>query len=361
VARVGGDPALSSDTQPADSRVPELDVARGIAIACVLCIHSRLFFPSIAYTHLVERAVPMLLVLFGLSSSLWWDQPSARRSTADWYRSRLVRLVPAYWLAVLLWWLGSRWLDGSWRPVDTMALCLAGYAPWIQTSWFVTAILQLVLLYPLLRWLVQRAGLIGSIAISGVCMVLCQAYAFELTELLRSALPYPEAAPGFYPFWIFVPPYLWLVTCGMAMAPFVRTRAPAGALTGTLFGAIAVFLAAGMIEGLTPRPSLLIRVAMAIADVARTVLLLLASHLLVLWVPRMRIARLSDVLAWCGRNSWELYLGQMVAHSLGYSIWTRMGGPTEHRLVYTAVLALAGILLAGITRTLGLHLRAAPR
>ena len=145
---------------PTESRLASLDVAKGVAILFVICIHSELFFPSILHTHVISRAVPMFLVLFGMTSTMWGQGRSGGPALAAWYRSRCGRLVPTYWLAVVGWWLGQRILSDRPLGIDALGFSLAGYAPWIQTSWFVTAILQLVAIFPAEEVERERVGLL---------------------------------------------------------------------------------------------------------------------------------------------------------------------------------------------------------
>jgi peptidoglycan/LPS O-acetylase OafA/YrhL len=316
-------------------RIPSLDVAKGVSILFVIAIHAELFFPGILYTHVIARAVPMFLVLFGMTSTMWWDVHGARGGLAAWYRARLTRLLPSYWLAVLVWWSGQRILSDHHVGADALAWSLAGYAPWIQTSWFVTAILQIIVLFPLLRLALQALGKTTCLTAALLVMGSAQTYALPLNAWLRGLLPHDDVAMGFYAFWIFVPHYFWLVLFGMSFSSIVGWVAPKCALL-----ALAAFVAAGLVESLVVTPSAIFRIAMSVADAGRAVLLLGAAALV---AP---IARLAAPLAWLGRNSWEVYVGQMAAHSLGYAAWCRMGGPTAHRVPYAFVLLTCGAAFA---------------
>jgi len=315
-----------------EQRIPSIDVAKGVAILFVIGIHAELFFPGVLYGHVISRAVPMFLVLFGMTSTMWWDKHEGRRSLARWYKTRLLRLLPPYWLAVLLWWGGQRALSQDPVGMEALAWSLAAYAPWIQTSWFVTAILQLVVIFPLLHLALKEAGKSVCLVAALMIMAAAQTYALPLTGWLRELLPHYDATLGFYAFWIFVPHYLWLVLFGMSFTTFAAGISPVQAVF-----AFAAFLTAGLVDLATTDPSPVLRIAMTIADVGRTVLLLVCATVV---AP---IKLLTSLLSWCGRNSWEIYVGQMAIHSLGYSAWCRMGGPSAHRVEYATVLLIGGV------------------
>jgi peptidoglycan/LPS O-acetylase OafA/YrhL len=320
-----------------EKRLPFLDVAKGVAILFVIGIHAELGFPGVLYTHVISRAVPMFLVLFGMTSTMWWEKHASDGSLTTWYRSRLARLLPPYWLAVLVWWCGQRILSEHFVGVDALAWSLAGYAPWIQTSWFVTAILQLVLLFPILRAVTRSLGRNVCLVASLLVMVAAQRYALPLTEWLRGLLPHDDATYGFYAFWVFVPHYFFLVIFGMAFSTVGARRTWKDAIL-----ALSVVAAAGLVEPLVDKPSALSRVVMTIGDTGRAVLLLEGAAAV---VP---IVRLTALLAWLGRNSWEIYVGQMATHSLAYSAWCRAGGPAGHRVPYALLLLTCSVLFAAI-------------
>src|SRR6476660_7462138 len=136
-----------------DEHLPEIDWLKGFAILSVICIHSELAAKSWLHLHIVNRAVPVFLVLFGISSELSWQRALARApedASRRWYWGRLRRLVPGYWALMVAWWL----VVALWRkppgdlelgPVQAL-LSFTGYAPWLGTTWFVTIILQYVLI-----------------------------------------------------------------------------------------------------------------------------------------------------------------------------------------------------------------------
>lgn len=82
--------------------MPEIDWLKGVAVLCVICIHAELLKGTFAFRELIERAVMIFMVLFGISSELWFQrQPADRRGVLrDRYVHRLSRLLLGYWLLI---------------------------------------------------------------------------------------------------------------------------------------------------------------------------------------------------------------------------------------------------------------------
>ncbi|HMJ10026.1 MAG TPA: acyltransferase family protein, partial [Polyangiaceae bacterium] len=153
-------PRHSSNEQNIGTRghVPELDWLKGFAILAVICIHAKLYSESVFFLQVINRAVHVFLVLFGISSELWWARERARGISSPeraWYSGRLARILLGYWAMTAIWWL----VVALWQPPPgnlrlgavQALLSFFGYAPWIGTSWFVAIILQYILVFPFLR------------------------------------------------------------------------------------------------------------------------------------------------------------------------------------------------------------------
>ena len=69
---------MSGSPQPRGSRtrdserLTEIDALKGIAILWDFAIHAALFSGTFFATHVINRAVPIFLVLFGYTSTIWW-------------------------------------------------------------------------------------------------------------------------------------------------------------------------------------------------------------------------------------------------------------------------------------------------
>ena len=59
--------------------LPELDWLKGFAILAVICIHAKLYADSVFFLQIINRAVHVFLVLFGISSELWWQREETKR------------------------------------------------------------------------------------------------------------------------------------------------------------------------------------------------------------------------------------------------------------------------------------------
>src|SRR4026208_2429584 len=94
----------------ARDHLPELDWLKGFAIACVVCIHAELYSHTLFFDRIVNRAVPIFTVLFGVTSELWWKRALTSQAgsgpIARWYRTRLQRLIIPFWALGAAWWIG---------------------------------------------------------------------------------------------------------------------------------------------------------------------------------------------------------------------------------------------------------------
>src|SRR5260221_8137169 len=142
-------------------RVPEIDRAKGLAILLVIGIHAKIAEGTLVHEQIVSRAVPIFVVLFGLMSELSFRRErETGRPLFRWYLRRLERLYVPVWGMAALWWLAVLYTKRPPLPVDgwSAALTFLGYSPWIGPSWFVTLVVQLVLVFPLLHWAADRLG-----------------------------------------------------------------------------------------------------------------------------------------------------------------------------------------------------------
>ena len=232
---------------PRAERIAELDWLKGFAILSVIWIHAKPFDTSIFYVELIDRAVLIFLVLFGVSSELWWNRAAVLGTTerlAHWYGQRLWRLMLPVWTAVTLWWIAAV-LTGvaesqhlGWTQV---LATYAGYAPWIGVSWFVTIILQLVLLFPLLHWLAHRLGLLSLIAAAAIS-ALCIWRMWDIIDLGKSWLASRLPEPGWYYYWIFAPRALWHVVGGIFIARTCARPGPWATAIATALALLSMYL-----------------------------------------------------------------------------------------------------------------------
>ena len=129
-------------------RLRSIDVVRGVAIIGVILMHSAPLAGSRLMTYGFDRAVPIFVILFGMTSTLWWNKGG--RSLGEWYRSRARRILPPMWTSLALWWCLFLLLEppSSHPSWSLLGLAAAGYWKGIGTGWFVTLILLLMALQP---------------------------------------------------------------------------------------------------------------------------------------------------------------------------------------------------------------------
>jgi len=298
-------------------RRPEIDYVKGLAIIFVFFIHAEPLRGSWFHEYVVNRAVPMFLVLFGLTSGMWWESRRSLRWLArsgQWYKGRFRRLLPPVWATLGVWWLLALWVPGypHFSPRLAVANCL-GYAPAIGTFWFVTLIFQLIILYPMLQAALDRFGAAPCLAFSTFLVVWSHLHAMQIMDALRLLLPGAAPATGlasFYYLWIFAPQYFWLVLAGMAATQCSPAGRGSTAVVFMTVVAASCMLHAAVAPDLPLAGSALQR----LADVP-----LSFAALALFTLPRA--AKLSGGwLSWCGRHSWGLYLAQMLVHDIAVKL-----------------------------------------
>jgi peptidoglycan/LPS O-acetylase OafA/YrhL len=320
-------------TNPA-TRIPEVDWLKGVAILWVLIIHAKALDGTFAGTYLINRAVPIFVILFGLTSDQWWS----KRSTGDtfsqaifWYRTRLLRLMIPVWSTLAVWWpmqlVVNPLVPAAPKFIAATAL---GYVPWVGTGWFVTLVLQLVLLFPLIRLAVDRLGIALPFLAGLAILVASYVWMFHVIALLEWLLR-NSASKSFWYFWVFSPIRIFAVVAGIAIAR--RLGRP-----GQVHAAIALscVIAAILVHSRLVGHARIGEALLLLIDIPLTIVLLFAMSGL-RWVPQ-----LAEALAWCGQHSWGLYLGQLLTHTYVYAL-----GLHPWVLSSRARWAYVGLLLAG--------------
>jgi peptidoglycan/LPS O-acetylase OafA/YrhL len=309
-ARVLVDAGSSAALPASVQRYPEIDAVKGLALLGVLLIHAQTLDGTAIYEHVVNRSVPVLLVLFGAASELWWSRRNAEpfvRSAWTFVRGRYARLMPPVWLALSAWWLVTelfarqRSLAWPWLIAHGLA-----YVPQVGTGWFITLIVQLVLCFPLLHWAVARLGFSVALLASLALSVFCHVHAFDVIDVMRALLFDSAHARGFFVFyyeWIFAPLSFLPVVAGIVLAQ--RRMAWS---KGWSIGALVVWVVGSIARDKLHVDPLLKNALLAALDIPCTMLLLDLTR---------SVARLPGIerLRWIGQASWGMYLGQLVIHT----------------------------------------------
>ena len=290
-----------------NSRTPEIDWLKGLAILGVILIHAAPLRGTVVHEYLVNRAVPVFLVLFGMNAASWWQHRNGEPFMANlrqWYVSRFHRLALPWWSALALWWAFMLVYPTPATPPIPMeprflVATSLGYAPWVGTSWFVTVVIQLIVVFPLLYWLLLRLGPIMAAGLAGLVtaashLLVLHVLGFMQALLLNSA---PEGA--FYYMHIFGPQYLWPVACGVYLALLGWQDRPR--LLGV---ALVVWLAGVILHSTMDARPIQGTTLMAILDVPFTLVLLRVIQVFNRWQTP------ADLLAWCGEHSWGFISGR---------------------------------------------------
>ncbi|HKP63145.1 MAG TPA: YfhO family protein [Polyangiales bacterium] len=320
-------------------RLGQLDVVRGLCMIGVCLIHADALRGNLLYQVVVDRAVPVLIVLFGASSELWWQRAASPRvgdATREYWKTRYLRLLPPMWIAVGLWWFVASlrgWAPPFWRWVIPHAL---GYVPQVATGWFVTLIVQLIVLFPLLHIAYARLGRVACTALTLAIACWSNLNSWTVVDWMRALLFDSAPVSGFfvlYYAWIFAPARLFLLVAGLQLARARLVVRPA-----RLALALATLVLGHYVRLVWLHTSSYQNTLAALLDVPLAIVLLEVARL---GCPPA-VAR---GLSWLGRGSWGLYLGQLVVHAGLRDIWFgRFGGGDLSRWLYFAVLLLSGCL-----------------
>jgi peptidoglycan/LPS O-acetylase OafA/YrhL len=152
---------------PGNPRFPLLDSLRGVAALCVVILHALLLTGSEddgagrLFVHL-GAGVPIFFLLTGFllyrplfASSLGLAPPMATRA---FYWRRLLRIVPAYWVALIV--LAPALTFASLKGLPNFAFLQIYRTGWARTGippgWTVCVELSFYLLLPLYAWMTHR-------------------------------------------------------------------------------------------------------------------------------------------------------------------------------------------------------------
>lgn len=312
-------------------RSAAIDRVKGLAILAVFAIHAEVLIGSWVHRHLINHAVPVFVVVFGLNAEHWWRR-RGEPSAMQWWIDRARRLYPPLWATLACWWTMTLvaspwWLDT--RPI-LVGLNVAGVLPNIGTGWFVTLLLQLVALQPFLRRLAERSGPVVLLAFGLGCLVV----AVLVRPLLVDWLGVRGAR-------MFAPRLLGHVAFGMLLARWL----PALDLRAGLLAALAVLGCAVVQERWTPHP--VAAIAERVHDLPLTVCLLVVSRSFGRWPA------LGRPLAWLGVQSYGLYLGQLLVHDgVSLMLGLRGGAIRLGPWSYAAVLVCGAVALLHAGRAL---------
>jgi len=312
-------------------------MVKGWAIIGVTFIHSTVLGEESPWmTLLFLHAVPIFLVLFGMNSESWFRRRPASGRMAAWYERGFKRILVPTWAALAVWWLLVLVLEpGIVRVTISLPLFHAvGYLKQVGTGWFITVIIQLVVLFPLLHWIGRKVGIAALLALG---------FAATIATLL--SVQSIRGTLGLGGWMVFSPRFYVHIAFGMLLAPYVN-RLGARAVLAALAGYVVL--------ALVQEKVLLAqwwRFANRLLELPMTVLLLAAMPLVA------RLAVLETGLSWLGRHSLGLYLGQLLTHNAFLfafggecTIFGCQGGLFErfNLWLYTAILAAGSLFFLAV-------------
>jgi peptidoglycan/LPS O-acetylase OafA/YrhL len=184
---------------PAGGRLPVLDELKGIAIILVVLYHAGGVLTWSNHLH-GDLGVDIFVILSGIGLTLG----SGWSGTGSFFRRRLVRIMPAYWIALTAFLLANtHFLQLSFTPTNIILhyLGIHGwfgdvYAMSINDSfWFITLILTLYLLYSILRPLIATPD---RLLLAGAVVSVVAAFAWFFTGQSGSFGHIGLRIPGFF-------------------------------------------------------------------------------------------------------------------------------------------------------------------
>jgi peptidoglycan/LPS O-acetylase OafA/YrhL len=327
-----------SMTSAAGGRDPAIDMAKGVAILWVLLIHSDALHQNLLFRHVVNQAVPVFVVLFGLNSTLWWRRRSPRTDTLAWYRRGVRRIMVPVWAALVLWWAMALWFRpfGVWLTRWLPFLHAGGYLLYVGTGWFVTMIIQLVVAYPAFEVAARRVGRPVVLGVGVVITAIVTWLGLWIVGVF-GRLGMGESA-SLFAYFVMSPRFYGHVAFGMVLAD-VRGRLGLGSAAI----AAAVVLGCVGLDVFVLDPSV-VRDAQWLAEAGWVEALALTVVLLVGLRPVARVPAVAAPLAWLGQSSYGLYIGQMLTHNF-FVYWYGLGALYERLNLwcYTAILLAGGL------------------
>lgn len=312
---------MPSAAQP---RYVAIDVVKGIAIVWVLFIHSAaLGMETPVFVYLVNHAVPVFLVLFGLNSELWWRRRAFPEALGAWFRGRARRILVPMWAMIPVWWALVLWF----RPPDVtlsarlLVLHALGWMRSIGTGWFITLVIQLVVAFPLLHVAAARVGRAPLLAAGLASTLVLTGLALRLMGPL-----------GYFGYIVLAPRFFVHVVFGMMLAPVVGRLGVRTAVASAVLVVVLVALQRGVpIGGLAAY-------AERLEDLPLTTLLLVAA------LPLARVPLLGGELEWLGQSSYGVYIGQLITHNAFVYAFGLPGLYQRLDLwLYTAILLAGGV------------------
>jgi peptidoglycan/LPS O-acetylase OafA/YrhL len=300
-----------------------IDMAKGCAILWVLLIHSEALRGNLFFRQVVNQAVPVFVVLFGLNSSLWWRDRDLGRDWSRWYRRAVGRIMLPVWAALPVWWACALYYHpfGVWLTWWLPIVQVLGYLLYVGTGWFVTMIVQLVVLFPLFEWARRRVGLVVLLPLGLGVSVAVTWFGLEIFGMLSR-----------FNFLVFSPRYFGHVVFGMLLA---RRRGRPGMVGLALATAVFAACTAADLGGVGYPWA---HEASWIGALALTVMLLVTLG----WFAAVPVA--APALAWLGQSSYGIYLGQLLTHNFfvyRYGILGVLDG--FNRWLYTLILLGGGL------------------
>jgi hypothetical protein len=306
-------PAL--DGRRVEGRLPAVDMTKGLAAIFVFFIHGGALHDTFAFAHVVNRAVPMFFVLFGMNAVHWWSRPS--RTVRLWYAHYLRRVLVPVWAILPILWAAASWSGpgGHELTASLVVANLLGQLPNVGAAQFVTTIVAVVVAFPVLQVVSARFGVVALLVVMVIVRSMLPLGWFFAESDLGRALFAVQLFGG-------------CVAFGMLVATFEADLGPRAYAIAALAWALLVIL-----REIDPQGMPIAHLDW-MADCAFTVLLLGATAGLA------RFDLVKRTLGWFGVHSYGLYVAQILLMNLAVAFAARGFAAAESPWLRTALLAL---------------------
>jgi peptidoglycan/LPS O-acetylase OafA/YrhL len=236
------------------------------------------------------------------------------------------------WAALPVWWAAAIVFRPPMISLSPTLVVqhLLGYMAQIGTGWFITLVIQLAILFPLLHLIGRKVGIWAVLLLAVNATYAAIWYRFLIVS-----------QAGLFNSFVFSPRFFAHVAFGMLLAWNLERLGASAAVLALAVYAACVACLLGLVA-----PQLGIY-ADNLLDLPLTTLLLIGMRLL----DGVRPVR--EVLAWLGQSSYGIYIGQMLTHNVClFAVGDRRIYEQTNLWLYTLVLLAGGLFFVWLGEAL---------
>ena len=311
-------------------RLPVLDELKGLAILLVVLYHAGgvLVWQNLLHGDL---GVDIFVILSGIGLTL--SARTATEPTVTFMRRRLLRIMPAYWIALTLYWaVNSHYLQHHYTPTN-IVLHYLGIHGWFgdiyamsinDSFWFITLIITLYLVFCAVHSLGND---LGRLLFVGGAFSWAFAYAMFSTGQAGSFGHLGLRVPGFF--------------AGLVIGQLLRDGRLTLKLDWPLFGGLVLFAYLPYLQGF-----------IFFSPIAALALMAGFTFIWKRFAPKPVLESSSRVLTFLGNHSLEIFLlHQPLIREYNYYLhgrWFNIPTPTPGSLMVGMAIGITVTLLVSV-------------